>query len=86
MSADFQSCFFPYIDKCSGSVGRVVGLKGASLSVLSLVRGTFYPLLSTGPTQEDRKISRQDCKNVDWDIKHQHKLSKILNLISNFKY
>ena len=28
----------------------------------------FYPLLSTGLTQEGRKSSRHDWKIVDWDV------------------
>ena len=32
-----------------------------------------YPLLSTGSTQEDRKLSRHELKIVERDIKHQHK-------------
>ena len=32
---------------------------------------TFYPMLSTGSTQKDRKLSGHDCKIVDWDVKHQ---------------
>ena len=31
----------------------------------------FYPLLSTGSTQED--LFRHDCKNVDLDVKNQIK-------------
>ena len=34
---------------------------------------TLYPLLSTGSTQEDRKMSQHDWKIVDCDVKHQHK-------------
>ena len=34
---------------------------------------TLYPLLRTGSTQEDRKLSPHDCKIVNWDVKHQHK-------------
>ena len=34
---------------------------------------TLYRLLSTGLTQEGRKLSRHDSIIVDWDIKHQHK-------------
>ena len=29
---------------------------------------TLYPLLRTGSTQEDRKLSRHDWGIVDWDI------------------
>ena len=34
---------------------------------------TLNPLLSTGSTKEDRKMSRLDLKSVDWDIKHLNK-------------
>ena len=37
----------------------------------------FHPLLSTGSTQEDRKTSQPDWKNVDWDIKDQLKIMKL---------
>ena len=43
------------------AVGRV--------TVVSLSK-TLYPLLNTGSTQEDRKLSRHDCKIVDLDVKH----------------
>ena len=33
----------------------------------------LYPLLSTGSTQEGRKLSRHDWKIVDCDVKHQNK-------------
>ena len=32
-----------------------------------------FPLLSTGSTQEDKKLSKHDCKIVDWDVKHLDK-------------
>ena len=38
--------------------------------VVSLIK-TLHPLLSTGSTQEDRKISRHDLKIVDLEVKHQ---------------
>ena len=41
---------------------------------------TFYPLLSTGSNQEDRKASQHDRQIVDWDAKHQHKQIKIYPL------
>ena len=31
----------------------------------------FYPLLSTGSTQED--LPQHDWKIVDWDVKNQNK-------------
>ena len=34
---------------------------------------TLYPPLSTCSNKEDRKASRHDCKNVDLDLKLQHK-------------
>ena len=37
---------------------------------------TLYLLLSTGPTQEDRKLSQHDGIIVDWELKHQHKQNK----------
>ena len=39
---------------------------------------TFFLLLSTGSTQEDRKLSRHDSKLeiVDWDVKYEHKQTK----------
>ena len=36
---------------------------------------TFYPLLSTGSTQENP--SWHDWKNVDWDVKDQNKQKKL---------
>ena len=33
----------------------------------------LYTPLSTGSTQEDRKLSRYDRKIVDWDINYEHK-------------
>ena len=38
---------------------------------------TLYPLLSTGSTQEDRKLSQHDWKIVDWNVKLQHKQNDI---------
>ena len=45
-----------------------------------VLRKTLYPLLGTGSTQEYRKLSQNDCKIVDWDIKHQHKLYNYVKL------
>ena len=42
---------------------------------------TFYPLLSTGSTQEDRKSSRHDLKIVEWDVKHQQKQDSSLQAV-----
>ena len=42
---------------------------------------TFYPLISTGSTQEDRKSSRHDIKIVEWDVKHQHKQNSPLQAV-----
>ena len=38
---------------------------------------TLYPLLSTGSTQEYRKMSWHYWKIVDWDVKHQYKQTKM---------
>ena len=51
------------------------GFAGSSLTggtALFPLGKTFYPLLSTGWTQEDP--SWHDCKIVDWDGKDQKKL------------
>ena len=37
----------------------------------------LYPLLSIGSTQEDRKLSRHHCKIVNWNVKHQNKLTHV---------
>ena len=38
------------------------------------VSKTIYPLLSTGPIQEDP--SRHDLKIVDWDVENQNKQTR----------
>ena len=37
----------------------------------------YYPLLSTGSIQEDRTSPQHDRKSVDWDLKHQNKMSEL---------
>ena len=46
----------------------------------------LYPLLSTGSTQEDRKMSRHYLKIVDWGVKHQHKQTNITLAIPVYMY
>ena len=41
---------------------------------------TLHPLLSTGSTQEDRKISRHDLKIVDFEVKHKKTNNKLLSI------
>ena len=43
--------------------------------IMSLSK-TLYPLLSTGSTQEDRKLSGHGRNIVGWGIKHQNKITK----------
>ena len=43
-----------------------------AVTVVSLSK-TLYPLLSTGSTQEGRKLSWHDWKIVHWDKEHQSK-------------
>ena len=57
---------------------------------MSVKPHTPNSLLSTGSTH--RKASRYDRKNVDWDVKHQHKIMRsfmiqyvIINNTNNFK-
>ena len=49
---------------------------------VSLIK-TFYALLSTGLTQEGRKLSQHDWKIVDCYIKHQHKQTIIHTIMYN---
>ena len=44
--------------------------------ILSMSK-TLYLLLSTGSTQGDRNMSRHGWNIVDWDLKHQHKQTRI---------
>ena len=40
--------------------------------VVSLIKTIhIYAANCTGSTQEDRKSSQHDWKNVDWNVKHQ---------------
>ena len=48
----------------------------SSMTVLCLLSKILYPLLSTGLTQEDRKLSQYDGMIVDWDLKHELKVRK----------
>ena len=49
------------------------GVAGSVLTRGTVLCKTFYSLLSTGSSQEDRKTSSNDWKIVDLDGTHQHK-------------
>ena len=38
---------------------------------------TLYPLLNTGSTQEDRKLSQHDCRIVNLDVNIEHRKNRL---------